>query len=67
MIDPTHALSIVKQAEAVGISRASVYYVPRPISAADLALMRRIDELHRSGSANSDSDLSETLRRKARC
>ena len=46
MIDPTHALSIVKQAEAVGISRASVYYVPRPISAADLALMRRIDELH---------------------
>jgi putative transposase len=46
MIDPTHKLSIVKQAGAVGISRASVYYVPRPISAADLALMRRIDELH---------------------
>ena len=46
MIDPNHALSIVKQAEAVGISRSSVYYVPRPISAEDLALMRRIDELH---------------------
>ena len=46
MIDPTHRLSIAKQAAAVGISRASVYYVPRPISAADLALMRRIDELH---------------------
>ena len=46
MIDPNHALSIVKQAEAVGISRASIYYVPRPISAADLTLMRRIDELH---------------------
>ena len=46
MIDRDHPLPIVKQAEAVGISRASVYYVPRPISAADLALMRRIDELH---------------------
>ena len=46
MIDPTHRLSIVKQAQAVGISRASVYYVARPISAAELALMRRIDELH---------------------
>ena len=46
MIDPTHQLSIVRQAQAVGISRASVYYVARPISEADLALMRRIDELH---------------------
>ena len=46
MIDRNHSLSVVKQAEAVSISRASVYYVPRPISAADLALMRRIDELH---------------------
>ena len=46
MIDPMHQLSIVKQAQAVGISRASVYYVARPISEADLALMRRIDELH---------------------
>ena len=46
MIDRNHPLSIVKQAAAVGLSRASVYYVPRPISAADLSLMRRIDELH---------------------
>ena len=46
MIDRNHPLSIVKQAAAVGISRAAVYYVPRPISEADLVLMRRIDELH---------------------
>ena len=46
MIDPTHALSITRQAEVLDISRASVYYRPRPTSAADLALMRRIDELH---------------------
>ena len=30
----------------LSISRGSVYYLPRPVSAADLALMRRIDELH---------------------
>jgi putative transposase len=46
MIDREHDLSIAKQAEALNISRGSVYYLPRPVSAADLALMRRIDELH---------------------
>jgi len=46
MIDRTHDLSLTQQARAVGISRGSVYYLPRPVSAADLTLMRRIDELH---------------------
>lgn len=46
MIDRDHGLSIGRQAEALGISRGSVYYLPRPVSDADLALMRRIDELH---------------------
>ena len=34
------------QAAAAAISRSSVYYLPKPVSAADLAIMRRIDELH---------------------
>jgi len=46
MIDRTHPLSIVKQTKALGISRGSAYYIPRPVSSADLDLMRRIDELH---------------------
>ena len=46
MIDRAHDLPISKQAEALNISRSSVYYLPRPVSSADLALMRRIDELH---------------------
>src|SRR4051812_49241506 len=46
MIDRTHDLSIAKQAKALGISRGSVYYLPRPVPAADLAIMRRMDELH---------------------
>lgn len=46
MIDREHTLPISRQAEALGISRGSVYYLPAPTRAADLALMRRIDELH---------------------
>ena len=46
MIDPKHELPITRQAQLLEISRAAVYYVPRPMSQADLALMRRIDELH---------------------
>ena len=46
MINPEHQLSIRRQAELLKISRSTVYYRPRPISDADLMLMRRIDELH---------------------
>ena len=46
MIDRGHDLAITRQAEALNISRGSVYYLPRPVSAADLAIMRRLDELH---------------------
>jgi putative transposase len=46
MIDATHGLPISRQAELLAISRSNVYYLPRPTCAADLALMRRIDELH---------------------
>ncbi len=46
MIDRSHGLPVTRQAQQLGISRGSVYYLPRPVSAADLAIMRRIDELH---------------------
>ena len=46
MIDRSHDLPVARQAAALGISRGSVYYLPRPVSASDLALMRRIDALH---------------------
>ncbi len=46
MIDREHKLSVVRQAKLLGFSRGSVYYLPRPVSDGDLALMRRIDELH---------------------
>ena len=46
MIDRHHELSVSRQAKLLNISRGTVYYIPRPVSDADLALMRRIDKLH---------------------
>ena len=46
MIEPAHDLPVSRQAELLELSRSNVYYLARPVSAADLALMRRIDELH---------------------
>jgi putative transposase len=46
MIDREHAFPIVGQAKMLGLARSTVYYKPRPVSAEDLALMRRLDELH---------------------
>ena len=46
MIDREHDLPITRQARLLGMSRGTVYYLPRPVSAADLALMLRIDKLH---------------------
>ena len=46
MIDGGHDLPIMRQAQLLDLSRSAVYYRPQPASAADLALMRRIDALH---------------------
>jgi len=46
MIDRDHKLSITRQAKLLEISRGTVYYLPQPVSPADLALMRKLDELH---------------------
>ena len=55
MIDRVHALPITRQARELGISRGSVYYLPRPVPASDLAIMRRIDELHMDHASVSDA------------
>src|SRR4051812_40835410 len=46
MIDRSHGLPVSSQAKALNISRSSVYYLPRAVPTADLAIMRRMDELH---------------------
>ena len=42
MIDRQHALPITHQAKLLKVSRGSVYYLPKPVNEADLALMRRM-------------------------
>ena len=46
MIDRDHGLPLRRQAQVLQLSRSTLYYEPRPVSAAELAIMRRIDELH---------------------
>jgi len=46
MIDRAHDLPVTRQAAVLNISRGSVYYLPRAIPAGELAIMRRLDELH---------------------
>ena len=46
MIDRTHAFPVVRQCQRLKLARSPTYYQPTPVSEAELALMRRIDELH---------------------
>jgi putative transposase len=46
MIDRTHKLSVSRRAELLDISRGTVYYLPKPISLRDWAIMNTIDRLH---------------------
>jgi putative transposase len=46
MIDREHTLPLTRQAELLRLSRSTLYSEPRPVAAAELAIMRRIDALH---------------------
>jgi putative transposase len=46
MIDRQHFLPVTRQCQLLALPRSSVYYTLQSISAADLALMRQLDELH---------------------
>ena len=46
MIDKEDKLSVTRQCEILDLSRSGIYYMPVPISAEDMAIMRQIDEIH---------------------
>ncbi len=46
MIDRGHDLPLARQAALLRLSRSSLYYAPRPVPAATLVIMHRIDALH---------------------
>ena len=64
MIDRNHPLSVSRQAQLLGISRGSVYYLPRPVSTRDLELMNAIDELHLELPFMGARQISRQLHRK---
>ena len=66
MVEPEGKLSIRRQCELVGVSRSGWYYEPVAESAEDLALMRRIDELHLATPFFGSRRLCQELRREGR-
>jgi len=46
MIDKEDDLPLTRQCEILELSRSGIYYLPVPVSAEDMELMRQIDEIH---------------------
>ena len=67
MIDRDHDLPLARQAKVLKLSRSSIYYKPEPVSADDLALMRRLDELHLDYPFAGARMLRSLLRREGIC
>lgn len=57
-------LSVRAQCELMGISRGAYYYEPRPESAENLAILRRLDELHLERPVYGSLRLTARLRRE---
>jgi putative transposase len=64
MIERGAEVPVKRQAQLLQLSRSSVYYEARRISDRDLALMRRIDELHLQLPYYGSRKLSAQLRRE---
>ena len=64
MIDRNHTLPIKRQAKLLSIGRSTVYYRPRPVSDADLEVMRRIDLIHLAHPTAGARMLRDMLRRE---
>jgi len=58
MIDRNHDLPVVRQCQILALARSTAYYTPKPTSAEDLALMRRMDECEKTGSDSHGTTIS---------
>jgi putative transposase len=56
-------LSTVEQCELLKVARSTLYYRPAPVSADDLAVMRRMDELHLAWPFYGSRRMAAVLRR----
>ena len=66
LITPCEHLSIRQQCELLGISRSGFYYEPVVESQENLALMRRLDELHLEYPVYGSRRLTALLQREGR-
>src|ERR1700733_14573960 len=57
-------LPVVAQCRLLKIARSTLYYRPAPVSADDLAVMRRIDELHLAWPFYGSRRMAAVLRRE---
>jgi putative transposase len=59
-------LSVRRQCELLHVSRSGLYYEPEPTDPEELAMMRRIDELHLRYPFYGSRKLSDVLRKEGR-
>ena len=64
MIQPNAELSIARQAKLLGVSRSSVYYCPKPDSAEELDLLKRLDEIFTENPMYGSRRLQAMLKRE---
>ena len=64
MIEHGGELSLARQCALLGVSRSSQYYAPSGESAENLALMRRMDELHLAHPFYGSRQMARHLRRE---
>ena len=64
MINRTHPLPLVKQCRLLDVARSTAYYRAVGLSTQELALMRRIDELHLNHPFAGARMLSKMLKRE---
>jgi putative transposase len=61
-IDRSHPhLSVVEQCAALGMSRSTLYYKPKPATEEDLRIMRLMDELHLEDPTRGTRRMSDEL------
>ena len=58
MIQADHPLAVTRRCALLDVARSTVYYRPTGISAEDLALMRRLDEIHLARIIHEEADYS---------
>jgi putative transposase len=66
MIDRNHDLPVTRQCRILRLARSTAYYQPAPVAEEDLALMRRVDELHLDFPFAGARMLRDMLRREGR-